>query len=85
MRGEAGIEQLQMTENYSATELPGFQSCCLDELVLKTAAIALRNRKNKRYTSQYGSLSMKALYNKLNLDCTFAFSLSGNIFMYFIT
>ena len=53
MRGEAGIEQLQMTENYSATELPEFQSCCLDEWVLKIAAIALRNRKNKRYTSMY--------------------------------
>ena len=42
-----------MTENYSATELPGFQSCCLDEWGLNIAAIGLRNRKNKRYTSLY--------------------------------
>ena len=42
-----------MTENYSTTDLPGLQSCCLDEWVLKIVAIGLRNRKNERYTSMY--------------------------------
>ena len=46
-------KQLQMTEKYSTNDLPGFQSCCIDKGVLKRAAIGLRNRKNKRYTSMY--------------------------------
>ena len=84
------LKQLQMMENYSTTELPGFQSCCLDEWVLRIAAIGLRNRKNKRYTSmneqgQTAKSQYKALYNKLNLDCNFRFSLLGKISTYFIT
>ena len=61
------LKQLQMTKNYSTTDLPGLQSCCftLDEWVLKIVAIGLRNRKNERYTSMYeqGQLQTAKYWN----------------------